>query len=72
MDNTRERKIISFTKEYEYELAKLSNEKNGSRLVCELLREYYKGGYNMEQLGEDIKHIKEVLDEVLKGLGAKA
>ena len=68
----REIKTISFTNEYKEELKKLNLEKNGSRLICKLLREYYERtgeGYNMEKLEDDMIHIKEVLDKILKSLG---
>ena len=72
MSDTRERKIISFTNEYKHEMRLLTQEDNASNLVCKLLRKHYKGGYNMEKLEEDMEHIKEVLDKVLKGLGDKS
>lgn len=68
----REIKTISFTNEYKEELKKLNAEKNGSRLICKLLREYYEKtgeGYNMAKLEDDMTHIKEVLEKILKGLG---
>lgn len=68
----REIKTISFTNEYKEELKKLNAEKNGSRLICKLLREYYeKTGdvYTMEKLEDDMIHIKEVLEKILESLG---
>ena len=68
----REIKTISFTNEYKEELKKINKEKNGSKLVCKLLREYYKkigDEYTMENLEDDMMHIKEVLDRILKSLG---
>lgn len=60
-----ERRIkgISFINEYTEELEKLNKEENGSRLVCELLRGYYNtSSYTMEDLKEDIEHIKSILE----------
>lgn len=60
-----ERKIkgISFINEYMEELEKLNKEENGSRLVCELLREYYKRDYSMKDLKIDIEYIKKILED---------
>lgn len=75
-EDTRSVKGISFTNEYREEYEKLCNERNGSRLVCKLLREYYNkldpSIYDMRKLGEDMESIKDVLERILEGLGNKA
>lgn len=64
----REIKGISFTDEYKFELARLTNEDNGSRLVCELLRSYYNNDYTFTNVKHDMVHIKEVLNYIVEKL----
>lgn len=74
-DDERTIKTISFTNEYKEELRKLNNEKNSSKLICKLLREYYKrlgDDYTMEDLEKDMTHIKEILEKILKSLGGNS
>lgn len=64
----REIKGISFTDEYKLELAKLVNEENGSRLVCELLRNHYNNEYSFPNIENDMVHIKDVLKDIVEKL----
>lgn len=67
----REVKGISFTDDYKYEMARLTNEKNGSKLVCELLRSYYNNEYSFSNIENDMVHIKDVLNDIVEKLSKK-
>lgn len=62
----REVKGISFTSEYKYEYARLQNEENSSKLVCQLLRDYYNDAYTLNSIKEDMQDIKETLKIIVR------
>lgn len=66
--DTRTIKGISFTNAYKEELDRLIQEPNGSKLVCELLRNHYNYNYNMGDLKNDMTSIKDILEDIKKKL----
>ena len=69
---SRHVKGISFTDEYMQEYINLQKESNASKLICELLREYYNSNdYTLKNVKRDLVHIKELLYDVTNMLEVK-